>query len=167
MTGLWKGGVPTEEETFLANRQFRVYFKLDIPPNTSLFIRHTTTKNITLHDQRIVLKQGEVEWQAMAAVTASDGPWTAKTMRRRNQQSLVPAYTSGSVLEFSTTATAITGGTEVDYMNIAAGSGGQSSSVSQNAGKRGLAPNQYHTKLFNPGNQNAKGVYDWWWEEID
>lgn len=167
MTGLWKGGTPTEEETFQANRQFRVFVELNIPPNGTLYIRHTTTKNITLHDQRISLKSGEIKWQALALVTASPGPWSPKTMRRRNQQTNAPAYTSGSVLETCTDAAGVTGGTEVDLMIIATGTAGQSSSQTQNAGKRGLAPGTYHIKLHNPSNQDAKGVYDWWWEEID
>lgn len=90
-------------------------------------------------------------------------------MRRRNQMTLQPQpmYISGSVLETSTTLAAAIGGNEVDVMTINAGNGGQSVPSSQNAGKRGLAPNTYHTKLFNDSNVNAKGTYDWWWEELD
>lgn len=169
MTGIWRGNSYNEMDTFLEGRQFRMFIELDIPQNTSLWVKHTSTKNFILHDQRISLSAGNVRWAAIAAPTGSPGPWTLRTMRRRNQMTLQPQpmFTSGSVLESSTDAAAVTGGIEVDVMQINAGNGGQSVSVSQNAGMRGLAPNTYHTKLFNSAAQNAKGTYDWWWEEID
>lgn len=169
MTGIWKGNGDSDRDTFMEGRQFRMYLELDIPPNTALWVRHTSTKNFRLHDQRITIHAGAIRWAAIAAPSSSPGPWTARIMRRRNQMTLQPQpmYISGSVLETSTTLAAAIGGNEVDVMTINAGNGGQSVPSSQNAGKRGLAPNTYHTKLFNDSNVNAKGTYDWWWEELD
>lgn len=161
--------VEDASSTFFAGRQFRMFVEFDIPPNSALWVRHTITKNFILHDQRLVLESGAIRWSAVAAVAASPGPWTVRAMRRRNQMTKQPQplFTSGSVIETSDTLAAATGGFEVDVMRIATANGGQSSSIEQNAGLRGLAPGVYHAKLFNPSAQNAVGVYDWWWEEID
>lgn len=154
---------------FFAGRQFRMFVEFTIPPNGHLWVRHTISKNFILHDQRIVIESGSVRWSAVAATSSSPGPWSAATMRRRNQMTHQPTpfFTSGSVIETSTTAAAAVGGFEVDVMRVATGNGGQASSIEQNAGLRGLAPGVYHAHLFNASSQNAVGVYDWWWEEVD
>ncbi len=152
---------------FYAGREFRMFVEFDIPPNGELWVRHTITKNFILHDQRIVLESSTVRWTANAAVSSSPGPWTAATFRRRNQMTdqKQPMFVSGSTIETSTTTGAATGGIVVDAMRVAAGNGAGSSSNTQNAGLRGLAPNVYHARIQNLGAQNAVGVYDWWWEE--
>lgn len=160
-------GVVDEEKTgFYANRQFRMFVELDIPAGGTLWVKHTAGCNFELHDQRLSIRSGSIKWQAIAATVTSPGPWTGRTMRRRNQMTTAPAYISQSVIETSTDPNAATGGFEVDLMMPSAvGLGGQSSSVTQNAGLRGLANNVYHAKLYNDSNEAVVGVYDWWWEE--
>ena len=152
---------------FHEGRQFRMYVEFTIPAGGHLWVRHTITNNFTLHDQRISVESGSIRWSAHAAVATSAGPWTSATFRRRNQMNVQPTpfFVSGSVIETSTAADASTGGFEVDVMRITAGQGAGTSSATQNAGLRGLAPGTYHAHLFNTGNGDAVGVYDWWWEE--
>lgn len=152
---------------FYAGREFRMFVEFDIPPGGEIWVKHTITKNFILHDQRIVLESSTVRWTANAAVATSPGPWTGATFRRRNQMTdqKQPMFVSGSTIEISTTTGAATGGIVVDAMRVAAGNGAGSSSNTQNAGLRGLAPNVYHARIQNLGAQNAVGVYDWWWEE--
>lgn len=161
--------VEPHEATFYAGRQFRMFVEFSIPANGALWVRHTINSNFILHDQRIVLESGAIRWSAIAATASSPGPWTARTFRRRNQMTTQPTpfFVSASVLESSDALAAATGGIEVDIMRIsAAGTGSQSASVEQNAGLRGLAPGVYHARLLNTSNEDAVGVYDWWWEEV-
>lgn len=152
---------------FYDGREFRMFVEFDIPAGGVLWVKHTITKNFILHDQRVTLDSGGIRWTANAAMATSPGPWTPATFRRRNQmtEQPTPFFVSGSILETSTDPNAATGGIVVDIMRVTAGQGAGSSSASQNAGLRGLAPNVYHAKLENTSSQNAVGVYDWWWEE--
>jgi hypothetical protein len=154
--------------TFFAGRQFRMYVELDIPAAGHLWVRHTIGSNFILHDQRIVLESGAVRWAAVAGTSSSPGPWSPATMRRRNQMTNQPQpmFASASVIETATAAAAAVGGFEVDVMRVNTGGGNANASVAQNAGLRGLAAGVYHAHLFNPSNQPAVGVYDWWWEEV-
>lgn len=156
------------ETGFYDGRQFRMYVEFNIPPASALWVRHTIGTNFELHDQRITLESGAVRWSAVAATTSSPGPWTAATFRRRNQMTSqpLPFYVSTSVVEVSNALAAAVGGFEVDVMRVSAvGNGNTAASVQQNAGLRGLAAGVYHAHLFNPSNENAVGVYDWWWQE--
>jgi hypothetical protein len=156
------------DTTFFTGRQFRMYVELDIPASGTVWVRHTIGSNFILHDQRIVLESGAVRWSAIAGTSSSPGPWTARTMRRRNQMTNQPTpfFVSSSVIETSDAAGAAIGGFEVDVMRVSAAGGNASASVQQNAGLRGLAAGVYHVKIHNPSNQAAVGVYDWWWEEV-
>ncbi|HVH93270.1 MAG TPA: hypothetical protein VM783_18035 [Candidatus Acidoferrum sp.] len=152
---------------FFEGREFRMFVEFSIPAGQEIWVRHTITKNFILHDQRITIESSGVRWSAVAATSSSPGPWTAATFRRRNQMAEQPSpfYVSGSTIEVSSTPGAATGGFEVDVMRITAGQGAGSSTATQNAGLRGLAPGVYHARLQNTGNSTCVGVYDWWWEE--
>ena len=151
---------------FYEGREFRMFVEFNIPPDGEIWVRHTISYNFILHDQRVSIESGAIRWTANAAMATSPGPWTVATMRRRNQMTEQPSpfFTSGSVIETGGVGAA-TGGIVVDIMRVAAGQGAGSSSATQNAGQRGLAPGVYHARLQSTGAQNAVGVYDWWWEE--
>lgn len=152
---------------FYDGREFRMFIEFDIPAGGELWVRITSAYNFVLHDQRVSIESGIIRWTANAAMATSPGPWAPATFRRRNQmtEQQSPFFTSGTVIETSTTTGAATGGIVVDALRLAAGQGAGSSSATQNAGKRGLAPNVYHVRLQNLSSQAAVGVYDWWWEE--
>ena len=155
------------DSSFFDGRQFRMFVEFNIPAGGELWVKHTITKNFILHDQRISIESGAIRWTANAAMATSPGPWVVAVMRRRNQmtEQPTPFFVSGSVIETSTDPGAATGGIVVDCLRVAAGQGAGSSSATQNAGLRGLAPNVYHARLQNTSSQAAVGVYDWWWEE--
>jgi hypothetical protein len=152
---------------FYDGREFRMFVEFNIPAGGELWVRITSAYNFVLNDQRVSIESGTIRWTANAAMATSPGPWTPATLRRRNQmtEQQTPFFVSGTVIETSTTTGAATGGIVVDAMRIATGVGSGSSTATQNAGKRGLAPNVYHVRLQNPSAQAAVGVYDWWWEE--
>lgn len=159
--------VDEHDTSFYEGRQFRMFVELNIPTGGHLWIRIITTANHEVHDQRIVLESGAIRWSANALPSGSPGPWTAATFRRRNQMSIQPTpfFVSGTTIETSTTAGAMTGGIEVDVMRLSAGQGAGTATATQNAGLRGLAPGTYHVHITNTSNTDAVGVYDWWWEE--
>lgn len=152
---------------FFDGREFRMFVEFNIPAGDEMWVRITSAKNFILQDQRVSIESGSIRWTANAAMASSPGPWTLATIRRRNQmtEQQTPLFVSGTTIETSTTTGAATGGVVVDVVRVAAGQGAGSSTATQNAGLRGLAPNVYHVRLQNLSAQAAVGVYDWWWEE--
>lgn len=156
--------VEVGEHTFWQGQSFRAFYEFSIAQGATQVIRVTTTVNVEVSSQRMLLDTGSVRLSAAAGGTPG-GVWTPVAgVFPANQMTGTPAYAQTTTLDTGGTHT---GGTERDVLRLVTNlQGNSANSIGGTTGStRGIAPAVYYVRLQNIGTITATGVYYLDWSE--
>lgn len=153
--------VDQAQTSYYEGREFRLYHEFNIAAGTSVFIKYTFDKNISVHGRTLSVMEGKLRL-GLSTGGIESGVWTPKSIHKLNSMTDTPAYVGTSL---AWTGGSVSGSTERDVMLLETGVSANAISVRAEIAETGLPPGTYYIELRNTGSGAVRGVYAAHWEE--